>query len=108
MTDFITEHPYLDLRPILECCRHRRHPLFEKLEVIDRAARVFDFVFQLEFDRLQTEALNYLPVQSLQNSVLKTARVQWILTFRQKHSQSVCARLHDMPDKVLVVSGTVQ
>jgi hypothetical protein len=30
--------------------------------MIDAVARVFDFVLQLEFDRLQTKALNYVPV----------------------------------------------
>jgi hypothetical protein len=30
--------------------------------VIDRVARAFDFVFQLEFDRLQTKARNDVPV----------------------------------------------
>jgi hypothetical protein len=51
--------------------------------VIDRAARVFDFVFQLEFDRLQLKASGYVPVQSLQKSVLKAVRAQYILTFGQ-------------------------
>jgi len=72
----ITEHPDLDLRPIHERCRHRRHSLFEKIEVIDRVARVFDFMFQFEFDRLQSKALNDLRVQCLQKSVLKAARAQ--------------------------------
>jgi len=72
----ITEHPYLDLRPILERRRHRRHPLFEKIEAIDWVARVFDCVFQFEFHRPQTEARNDIPVEGIQKSVLKDSRAQ--------------------------------
>src|ERR1035441_3598831 len=77
----ITEHPNFDLRPVLEGCRHRRHPLFKKIEAIDRVAGTFDFVLQLESDRMQMKALNYVRVQSLQKSVLEAARLQWILAF---------------------------
>src|ERR1039458_6844632 len=91
----ITEHPNFDLRPVLEGCRHRRHPLFEKIEVVDRVAGTFDFVLQLESDRVQMKALNYVPVQGLQESVLKAARAQWILTFRQNPITISMRQAHD-------------
>ena len=54
----VAEHPYLDLRPIAKGRRHRRHSLFEEIEVIDRAARMFDFPHQLEYHWLQPESVN--------------------------------------------------
>jgi hypothetical protein len=95
----IPEHPYLDLRPVLERRRNGCHPLFEKTKAIDRVTGVFDFMFQLEFDRQQSKALNDVPVQCPQKSVLEAACAQVVLTFRQNPIP-----ISMMPDKVRVVS----
>src|SRR5665213_3619561 len=79
----IAERPYLDLRSILERCCHRRHPLFEEIETVDQVARIFDFMFQLEFDRLQTKALNEVPGLRLQRGGPVAALGEVILVFRE-------------------------
>jgi hypothetical protein len=58
-------------------------------------------MFQLELDRLQSKALNDVPVQSPQKSVFEAACTQVILAFRQNPIP-----ISIMPGKVGVVSET--
>ena len=87
----ISKHPHLDLRSIDERSGHRGHPRFDKVKMFHGFAGIFNFMFQLEFDRLQTKARDGVPIQSPQKRVLKFAHMESCLAFGQNFMPSVSA-----------------